>query len=211
MKKILTLILIGICILGMVGCGNYLDYQILVNKTNPIPNDYITNVSLIHVTNVYGDEIQIEEITYKAYADLTDALLKEEIEIGLDSCYRSIEEQQSIMDEFIELYGQDYAIKTVAQPGTSEHHTGLAIDIVLKVKDNWVVENDDMLKQTEIFSVIHSKLADYGFILRYPEGKEEITGYDYEPWHLRYVGKEAAQKIFNDNITLEEYRNKIKQ
>lgn len=207
MKKALIILLIVVCLFGMVGCGNSLNYQVLVNKTHPISKDYIANVTLVSATSVYGDEVQIEETTYRAYSDLFDALMKEGIEIGVDSCYRSIEEQQSVMDEFIEKYGQDYAIKTVAQPGTSEHHTGLAIDIVPKVNGEWVIENDDMLKQIEIFAVIHNKLPEYGFILRYPKGKEKITGYDYEAWHLRYVGKEAAQEIFNEHATLEEYLN----
>ena len=109
------------------------------------------------------------------------------------------------MAEFIETYGEEYARKTVAEPGTSEHHTGLVIDIVPKVNGEWVVENDDMLKEMEFFDVIHKTMPVYGFILRYPSGKEDITGYSYEPWHLRYVGKEVAEEIYDRQITLEEY------
>lgn len=199
---------IAICLVGMFGCGSKsVDYQVLVNKTHLIADDYIKDVTFVDFVNVYGEKTQLEEKTYQAYLKLHDALLKENIEIGIDSGYRSIKEQQAVMDEFIEQYGKDYAIKTVAKPGTSEHHTGLAIDIVPKVNGEWIVENDDMLKQTEIFATIHKKMSDYGFILRYPQGKKEITGYDYEAWHLRYVGKDTANKIYNENLTLEEYLN----
>ena len=183
------------------------DYCVLVNKTHPISEEFIKDMTMVGISSVYGDEVQLEKTTYQAYLELRDALADAGIEIGIDSGYRSVEKQQAIMDKFIEQYGKDYATKTVALPGTSEHNTGLAVDIVPKVNGEWIVENEDMLKQTEIFSVIHSMLPDYGFILRYPEGKEEITGYAYEPWHLRYVGKQAAQEIFNKNYTLEEYLN----
>ena len=206
MKKNLTVVLAMCCLIGMTGCGREpLDYDVLVNKTNPISEDFIKSAEMVSVTTVYGDETLIEKAAYQAYSELHDVLLKEGIEIGVDSGYRSIEEQQSIMDDFIKQYGSEYAAKTVAKPGTSEHHTGLAVDIVPKVNGEWIVENEDMLKQTEIFDVIHNKLPEFGFILRYPEGKEEITGYNYEAWHLRYVGKKAAQKIFNEHLTLEEY------
>ena len=66
-----------------------------------------------------------------------------------------------------------------------------------------------MLAETELFAKVHERLADYGFILRYPEGKEDITGYAYEPWHIRYVGKEAAKEMYEQNLTLEEYYNMI--
>ena len=205
MKKAVLVLLAVICLFGITGCSNSIDYQVLVNKEHPISNDFIEHVTLVNTMSVYGDEVQMEKSTYQAYLDLHDALLNEGVEIGVDSSYRSIEEQQSVMDEFIEKYGKDYAIRTVAKPGTSEHHTGLAVDIVPKVNGKWIVENEDMLKETEIFAVIHSKLPEFGFILRYPEGKKNITGYDYEAWHLRYVGKEVAQEIFNKHCTLEEY------
>lgn len=193
-------------LVGMTGCSNKTqDYMVLVNKTHPISKEYIKGMPLVDITNVYGEKVQLEKKTYQAYQKLRDALKKVGIEIGVDSGYRSIEEQQAVMDDFTKQYGKEYAIKTVAIPGTSEHHTGLAVDIVPKVEGEWVVENEDMLKQTEIFDVIHSMLPEFGFILRYPKGKEDITGYSYEAWHLRYVGKEAAQEIFNKNCTLEEY------
>ncbi len=91
-------------------------------------------------------------------------------------------------------------------PGYSEHHTGLAIDICV-VKDGVIInDNDDMIAEKELFAKIHEKLADHGFILRFPEGKDDITGYAYEPWHFRYVDSpEIAKEITEKGITFEEY------
>ena len=118
------------------------------------------------------------------------------------------------MNRFTEKYGADYAAKTVAQPGYSEHHTGLALDLYFKIKGDDgdftdVYYNEDMEKEEykDLWSTIRSKLADYGFILRYLEGEEHITGYRYEPWHIRYVDSvEIAKEIMSQpGLTLEEY------
>ena len=110
------------------------------------------------------------------------------------------------MDEFTEQYGADYAAKTVAKPGYSEHHTGLALDLYLIIDGKDITENEDMIQYPEIWEKIHAKLADYGFILRYLEGREHITGYGYEPWHIRYIDDvETAKEIMSKDITFEEY------
>ena len=124
--------------------------------------------------------------------------------MDLDSARRSVAEQQRIMDDFTQKYGADYALKTVAAPGYSEHHTGLALDLYLIIDGKDVVENEDMIQYPEIWEVIHSKLADYGFILRYLEDKEHITSYGYEPWHIRYVDDvNTAEEIMESGVTLE--------
>lgn len=142
---------------------------------------------------------EVEKKAYEAWLLLKADLEENDgIYLELDSARRSIAEQQDIMDRFIVKYGQDYADKTVAQPGYSEHHTGLALDLYFKVKGDDgeftdVYHNEDMEKEEYkgVWETIHSKLADYGFILRYLEGKEHITGYRYEPWHIRYAGDES--------------------
>ena len=108
-------------------------------------------------------------------------------------------------EKFSKLYGQEYADKTVAPVGCSEHHTGLAIDIGLKIDNKKIYDNEELMAHESILLEIHSYLQNYGFILRYPKGKEYITGYPYEPWHIRYVGKFVAKIIENNNYTLEEY------
>lgn len=184
------------------------DYLVLVNGDHLISEDYVDTIHLCEIDNVDGGTYQVEERTKEAFESMQSYLKEEGVEIGVDSAYRSIEEQQELMDEFIAKYGEAYARRTVAIPRTSEHHTGLVIDLVPKVNGKWVIENEDMLKETEIFKVIHKALPQFGFILRYPLSKAAITGYDYEPWHIRYVGKEAAQEIYDNDYTLEEYLSK---
>ena len=117
--------------------------------------------------------------------------------------------QKELWAEFEEEYGLEYTKNTVAEPGTSEHHTGLAIDVCI-IKDGEIInENNAMIAEREIFSQIHAKLADYGFILRFPEDGKEITGYDYEPWHFRYVGVDTAKEIAAQGVTLEEYLGQV--
>lgn len=107
-------------------------------------------------------------------------------------------------------YGEVYTKRTAATPGFSEHHTGLALDLYLIIDGKDVDENEDMIQYPEIWAKIHEKLARYGFILRYLEGKEAITGYGYEPWHIRYIDSpETAKEITDKGITLEEYLNKL--
>lgn len=183
-----------------------LDYMVLVNKQNKLPEDWEKNLKLSTDVDIDGDLIHVESEALVNYYELRNDLLDEGIDIELDSCYRSVKEQEDLVERFTEEYGEEYVKKYVAVPGYSEHHTGLAIDICL-IKDGKVIDdNDAMLKETEIFEKIHQKLADHGFILRYLEGKEDITGYSYEPWHIRYIGDvDVAKEIMEKGITFEEY------
>lgn len=183
-----------------------IDYLALVNKTHALPDDWEEKLETVHMTNSVGDDVEVEKKAYDAYLELKAALEAEDIHVDLDSARRSVAEQQRIMDDFTEKYGADYAAKTVAKPGYSEHHTGLALDLYLIIDGKDVVENEDMIQYTDIWATIHSKLADYGFILRYLDGEEHITGYGYEPWHIRYIDDaDIAKEITAKGITLEEY------
>lgn len=186
-----------------------MDYLVLVNKTHKLPGNYEEIVPLVTVKNSLGREFQIEGDTYAHFVQLREALLKQGIQIELDSIYRSVARQQEIVKEFTEKYGADYVRQYVAVPGYSEHHTGLAVDICLVVDGKVIDDNDEMIAQKEIFAKIHPLLADYGFILRYPQGQEAITGYSYEPWHFRYVGEEAAREISRRGVTFEEYMTAV--
>lgn len=211
MKKNISIVLILVMtMLCLCSCqsDDGADYLVLVNKSNPIDSGFVNTISLTEAETVYEEGVLVENTALTAYQELKEVLLDEGIEIGIDSAYRSVEKQEEIMKEFTEEYGEEYAKATVAEPGTSEHHTGLAIDIVPRIDGEWVVENEDMMKETKVFAAIHEKLAEYGFIVRYPDGKESITGYSYEPWHLRYVGVDAAKEITDAGITLEEYLEK---
>lgn len=177
----------------------------LINKDNKIKESFYKRVNFIDIKDIDGNDTKIEKETYENYLELQEFLKTKNIIIGIDSAYRSEQRQSELYQEFIEKYGKEYADKIVAPVGTSEHHSGLAIDLALK--SNNVYLDADMVHEDQepIYKELHKHLKDFGFILRYPEGKEHITGYPYEPWHIRYVGKFVAKIIYERNYTLEEY------
>ena len=212
MKKnniFISTILIFACVFMLTACGSVeskTNYMILVNKESKLPENWEETIELVDVYTGLDQTYQVEKKTAEAYEKLREDLEKDHIIIELDSTYRTVKTQQEIWDEFEKEKGIEYAKKYVAVPGTSEHHTGLAIDVKI-VKDGKIIDdNEDMTAEKEIFSKIHAKLAKYGFILRYPVGKENITGYGSEVWHFRYIdNEEIAKEIMDKGLTLEEY------
>ena len=192
--------------------GEGIDYLALVNKLHPLPDGWEDALETVHMTNSVGDDVEVEKKAYEAYLQLKEALEAEGVYVDLDSARRSVAKQQEIMDRFTEEYGADYAAKTVATPGYSEHHTGLALDLYLIIDGKDVIENEDMIQYPEIWEKIHAKLADYGFILRYLKDKEHITGYGYEPWHIRYIDNvDIAREIMSSGVTLEGYLGAVNE
>lgn len=220
MKKTVCILmaLLVFCML-LFGCGGKrkaesdIDYLALVNKENPLPEGWEEALNTVTMTNSVGDEVEVEKAAYDAYLELKAALEKKGVYIDLDSARRSIAEQQDIVDRYTVKYGEDYVKQYVAVPGYSEHHTGLALDLYFHLEGPdgpEVYYNEDMVQYPEVWEQIHKELAAHGFILRYLEGKEAITGYSYEPWHIRYVGNtRIAKEIMEKNITLEEYLNRL--
>ena len=192
-----------------------IDYMVLVNKQNPLPEGWEETLSkdLTAVTNSVGDEVLTESRAYEAYLALKEAVEKDlegyekgEVRLELDSAYRSIAAQQKIVDDFTRDKGEEYAKTYAAVPGYSEHHTGLALDLYFTIDGKDVYENDDLFQYPDIWEAIHARLPEFGFILRFPEDKQDITGYAYEPWHIRYVDSpETAKEITDKGLTLEEY------
>jgi tRNA pseudouridine55 synthase len=178
---------------------------LLINKDNKIKESYYKRVNFIDIKDIDNQDTKIEKETYEQFLKLQKFLQEKDIIIGIDSAYRSEQRQLELYNEFIEKYGQEYADKIVAPVGTSEHHTGLAIDLALKSNNEYLDADMVHQEQEPIYQEIHKHLKDFGFILRYPEGKESITGYPYEPWHIRYVGEFVAKIIYENNYTLEEY------
>ena len=138
-------------------------------------------------------------------ADAIEKMFADAANDGIDligiSGYRSYEYQKIVYNRSIAIEGQEYTDHYVAIPGTSEHQTGLVMDLL----SSEYLSLDEGFEDTKAFQWISENMSKYGFILRYPKGKESITGYDYEPWHLRYVGVDPAKKIMDKGITLEEY------
>ena len=126
----------------------------------------------------------------------------EGVHVDLDSARRSVAEQQQIVDDFTKKYGEDYVKQYVAVPGYSEHHTGLAMDITASGRDT-----ARLPANAPVMDWLNENAWQYGFIQRYPENKTDETGYIYEQWHYRYVGKELAEVLYNngDWITMEAY------
>lgn len=178
---------------------------ILVNKQNKIKESYLKKIKLINTKDINNKDVLIEKETYENYLKLKDFLKEKNIEIGISSAYRSIEDQEQIYNEFLEKYGEEYTKTHVAVPYTSEHHTGLCLDINVKVNGCFPEDNYELEEKKEYYESIYKYLKDFGFILRYPKGKENVTGVLYEPWHIRYVGVVPATIIMNNNWTLEEY------
>lgn len=177
------------------------DYMIIADGGASIPDDWDENISLVEATNIYGGKYLLEEKTYKAFLLLRESLLLEGVDIEIDSARRTWEEQLALAERFRQQYGQEY-VDTYFSSTPGEHATGLAIDLCIDKNGVRIDENEDMLQETEIFSIIHSKLADYGFILSYPEGHS----FTYEPWHIRYIDDpDAAKAIMISGITLREY------
>jgi D-alanyl-D-alanine carboxypeptidase len=193
--------------------GSVIDYMVLVNQKNPLPDGWEEALETTTITNSVGDEVYVESKAYEAYCRLKEAVEKDlegygkgEVRLELDSAYRSVAAQQKIVDDFTEKYGEDYVKQYVAVPGYSEHHTGLALDLYFTIDGKDVYENEDLVQYPEIWDAIHARLPEFGFILRFTKDGEAVTGYSYEPWHIRYLDSpEIAKEITDKGITLEEY------
>lgn len=179
----------------------YDKFLILINKNNKIPNDF--SYDLINIYSKYKNEyITLDKTVYINYLLLKKDLKSKNIEIDVESGYRTHEYQKNLFNNLVQNKGINYAKKYIAREYYSEHETGLAIDICIFKNNKYYIEHE--IKKLKDIDYIHKILHKYGFILRYPENKENITGYNYEPWHIRYVGK-FAKKIYEENLTLEEF------
>lgn len=182
---------------------------LLVNAEHPLPENF--TVETVPVED-YEDRL------FDARAvERLNAMLKGAADAGLPlylvSTYRSVERQTALYQRKVNYYleqglaqqeAEQQAARWVAAPGTSEHNLGLAADIV---SANWYNENDDLtaeFEQTPEFEWLSAHCVEYGFVLRYPKDKTELTGVEYEPWHYRYVGVEAARYLTENGLCLEE-------
>ncbi len=160
----------------------YIDGLLIANKTYSLPQNYAPGDLLTDCRS--------------AFNNLQAAASGDGQYMYLNSGYRSYASQQSIYADYVYSYGYAYAEAYAARPGHSEHQTGLAID---------VTNSSGYFTGSTQAAWLHENCADYGFILRYPEGKSDKTGYNAEAWHIRYVGKAHAQKITASGLCLEEY------
>ncbi len=186
--------------------ANPYDQLGLINKEHALPEDYIPEDLVIpDVPFPFAEDLpkkQMREAAAAALEELFQDAKEAELELYAQSGYRSYERQDVIFAANVDAHGEEAANNFSARPGESEHQSGLTMDVTSPaVNFDLVIE----FGETEEGQWIKENAADYGFIIRYPEGKEEITMYQYEPWHLRYVGVKAAQEIMSQELTLEEY------
>lgn len=179
-------------------------YLLLVNKTHPVPDDYE-----VKLTSLSGS-MKCDERVLEPLCEMLNAASSEGVNLFVCSPYRDQKRQEMLFLRRINAYmeaGKSYleaykkASRDVIVPGCSEHQLGIAFDIVADYHTTLDYEFGD----TKAGLWLKEHCAEYGFILRYPKGKENITGIVYEPWHFRYVGVEAATYIMENEITLEEF------
>ena len=172
---------------------------VLANKYNKLDEKFEPdNIMQINEDYTKGTSKQyLSRVAKEAFEKMCEDALKEDMHILANSAYRSYSDQQKVYDTYLNLYGQNYVYNYVAVPGFSEHQTGLALDVAAKGYNTF--------KNSPEYTWMLENSYKYGFILRYPKEKQEITGYKYEAWHFRYVGIEAAKYIHENNITYDEY------
>lgn len=171
---------------------------LLVNKYNKLPDDYVPK-NLVQLDS--GHYVTAD--TKAAFDKIKDDATKKGYRIGVASAYRSISSQKYLYNKYLKEDSQEKVDTYSSRPGYSEHHTGEAIDLIGSFG------SIEEFEQTKESKWIEDNAYKYGFIIRYKKGFEKITGYEYEPWHIRYVGVKIATEMKEKNInTLEEYYEK---
>lgn len=191
---------------GVPTVTNAAEMTVVVNKQRALPADYVP-ADLVEPNVPFPFDEKVEKRLMRAEAaaalEKLFAKAKEQgIELYAVSGYRSYRTQKSLFETYVKTQGAEHAAAYSAVPGKSEHQTGLAMDVSGADANTRLEES---FADTPEGQWLAANCAEFGFIIRYVKGKEDMTGYAYEPWHLRYVGKEIAQEITSKGITLEEY------
>ncbi len=159
----------------------FVDDILIVNKTYSLPADYDPGVS---------------QVALNAFNEMAEAAAADGISLWINSGYRSYQEQEELYNGYASERGTEAADEVSSRPGHSEHQTGLAFDV-----------NDTSFgfENSPEADWLNAHCAEYGFIIRFPEGKDKYTGYTYEPWHIRYLGTKLAKEVTESGLCLEEY------
>ena len=178
-----------------------LGYSILCNKYYELGSDYVPDDLVdVSIKYYYGEAKKIRSEVYEAFKRMWNAAHEEGIYLIIVSAYRDYDSQVQVYNDYQLSLGTNYADSIAARPGYSEHQTGLSLDIYSK--DSTVAST---FKNSKAYEWLINNAHKYGFILRYPDGKKKITGFNYESWHYRYLGEELATKVYNEGITYDEY------
>jgi D-alanyl-D-alanine carboxypeptidase len=197
---------------GQAIVTNSTDTTVVVNKYRNLPAHYVPH-DLVQPDVPFSfqgkdEKKYLRKVAADALEQMFKAAKRENIELYAVSGYRSYARQMMLYNHNSKVKGTEHTSHYSARPGQSEHQTGLAIDISSKSVNFMLVPT---FGQTKEGKWLQKHAADFGFILRYPKGKEKITGYAYEPWHFRYVGREIAKEITKKGITLEEYFSAVRR
>jgi D-alanyl-D-alanine carboxypeptidase len=183
---------------------------VLVNKHNSLPASYEpTDLVYPDIPFVFAEKIEkrkMRSIAASAIEKLFAGAEKDGIHLAGVSAYRSYATQKSIFQRYVLKDGEEKAKMYSAVPGTSEHETGLAIDVT---GSDGKCAAEDCFGGTKEANWLDKHAVEYGFIIRYPEGKSAITGYQYEPWHIRYVGTDVSKDMVAKKVAMEEYYNAV--
>ena len=175
------------------------DLLVLVNKYFYLPSNYKPK-DLDYIDGAYGNKVPIRSVLKEDFLSFQQKA-KEEINVTFmpTTAFREESFQKTLYDNYVNNYGTIQADTFSARPGYSEHQTGLAMDL------KNISLNSSLRLTDENYAWLEKNAYKYGFIIRYPKNKEFITGYQFENWHIRYVGKDNAKIIYENNLTLEEY------
>ncbi|NQX67429.1 M15 family metallopeptidase [Paenibacillus alba] len=183
---------------------------VLVNKQNSLPSSYEpTDLVYPDIPFVFAEKIEKRKMRSTAAGAIEKLFAgaeKDNIHLSGVSAYRSFATQKSVFQRYVLKDGEEKAKTYSAVPGTSEHETGLAIDVT---GSDGKCAAEDCFGGTKEANWLEKHAAEYGFIIRYPKGKADITGYQYEPWHIRYVGVDVAKEIAAKKVTMEEFYNAV--
>ncbi len=175
---------------------------ILASKTHPLPEGYEPSDLVGINVKVNKSGLSLRKEAAAAIEEMFAAASEDGITLVLGSSYRSAAYQEKLYNNYVAKDGEELASKYSSKPGQSEHQTGLAVDISDASGATYLSQK---FKDTEEGKWLKDNAHRFGFIMRYPEGKEDITGYMFEPWHFRYVGIDYATKIYEADTTFEEY------
>lgn len=184
---------------------------VLVNKTHPLnpidyrPADLVSSV-VPTTSSDSSDERSVREIIKPELVQMFEDAKTNNLDLIMNSGFRSSKLQSFYYNNYVKNSGEAAANRFSAKPGYSEHQSGLALDISYASRKCYL---DVCFAQTDAGKWLAQHAHEYGFILRYPDGKESITGYQFEPWHFRYVGKDVAKAVFDKQTTYEEYLSSI--
>lgn len=186
--------------------ANPTDIAVLVNKSIKLPDGYkpsdLVEPNVMFIFSEKDDRRLMRKEAAAALEKLFEGAKKDGVFLAGVSGYRSYTTQDSLFRYYVQVQGEETARKYSAEPGHSEHQTGLTMDVS---GSTGKCAADDCFAGTPEAIWLEKHVAEYGFVIRYPKGKEQITGYAYEPWHLRYIGTKIAQEVMSKGITLEEY------